>query len=223
MGCDIHLLVQRRESDGAPWRTVTVDYECPECEGTGTKVYPRSPEPIACIDCRGTKRQWGYSARNYCVFGQLADVRNGVGFAGIDTGDRFEPIAEQRGLPDGVEADGVEGPWLGDHSFSWLTLAELLTYDIDRISRHRGVCSKTAWERWDGKGPPEDVCGDVWGAGVMIGTEEQARAGEAVTHVRISWPSTYREAGGQFWRHFVPALTKLGDPENVRIVFGFDS
>jgi hypothetical protein len=38
--------------------------------------------------------------RSYNTFGILADVRNGFGTAGCDTGDGFRPIHEQRGLPE---------------------------------------------------------------------------------------------------------------------------
>lgn len=55
-------------------------------------------------------------ARNYPLFAALAGVRGyGLGIA---------PISEPRGLP----ADNAEAPddfWFGDHSYSWLTLAEI--------------------------------------------------------------------------------------------------
>ena len=38
--------------------------------------------------------------RSYTTFGILADVRNGVGFAGMKTGTRVTPIALPRGYPD---------------------------------------------------------------------------------------------------------------------------
>lgn len=39
----------------------------------------------------------------------------------------------------------------------------------------------------------------------------------------IEWPLTYREAAGRFYTDIIPALEKLGQPDDVRIVFGFDS
>ena len=41
--------------------------------------------------------------RNYDTFAVLADVRNGYGFAGCDTGDGFEPISEPKGFPSDFE------------------------------------------------------------------------------------------------------------------------
>ena len=46
-----------------------------------------------------------YVGRNYSLFAILADVRNGVGFAGCDTGNRFNPIAQPKGLPGDVTDD----------------------------------------------------------------------------------------------------------------------
>lgn len=37
--------------------------------------------------------------RHYQLFSILAGVRNGIGFAGVPTGDKVVPIAELRGLP----------------------------------------------------------------------------------------------------------------------------
>lgn len=224
MGCDIHLIVQRREGADAPWQTVEVSYDCPECDGTGTAVYQN--EVRQCFDCRGTKRQSGYGERNYDVFAQLANVRNGRGFAGCLTGEGFVPIAEPRGLPEGVPRGGDDDsdePWLGDHSFSWLLLAELLAYDLDRVTVHYGIVSRAVYDRWDRKGPPSDWCGAVWGSPVTIGSDEEARAGKPMSYVRVSWATSYRDVSTSFWKCFVPALSSLGEPDNVRIVFGFDS
>src|SRR5690242_3218591 len=73
------------------------------------------------------------SDRNYWAFSVMADVRNGSGFAGCDTGKPVEPISKPRGLPaDTSIADtdaDFEDPayiWLGDHSHSWLLLSELM-------------------------------------------------------------------------------------------------
>jgi len=83
--------------------------------------------------------------RHYQLFAVLADVRNGIGFAGTATGEAVQPIAERRGLPVDFEIrDGYMHPltelahidpsrqiyreagealevWMGDHSYSWLS------------------------------------------------------------------------------------------------------
>jgi hypothetical protein len=68
--------------------------------------------------------------RNYTAFAILADVRNGYGFAGFDTGEPVIPISEPRDFPDDLSdelqalLDRVDGQsiYLGDDSFSWVTL-----------------------------------------------------------------------------------------------------
>lgn len=48
-----------------------------------------------------------FDNRNYDLFAALADVRNGVGFAGVKTGKAIEPIAMPRGIPDDADPDTV--------------------------------------------------------------------------------------------------------------------
>lgn len=66
--------------------------------------------------------------RNYALFAALADVRN---YGGIT------PIDQPRGLPadfevnaqGGVEAMyGQANVWMGEHSFTWFTLDELIEW-----------------------------------------------------------------------------------------------
>ena len=154
MGTDIHLYVERKTATG--WERVRpVPRPCPECEGSGR--FGRG----ACYECGGEgKTTKEYRDRNYSLFAILADVRNDYGLI---------PIAKPRGLPDDTSIhdtdDGHSAPghvWLGEHSFSHATLAELLAYD-------------------------------------------------------------YREVVDQEWFDFLEACRPLGDPENVRLVWGFDS
>ena len=133
MGCDIHMVVQFRK-DG---------------------VWLDAPVVIAA--------PWGdpwWELRDYVTFGVLAGVR-----------DKQVPrIADPRGFPedfdntvDPLALDAVHhGKWMGDHSFSWVTLAELKAV--------KGYARKMSLI-------PE----------------------------------------------WVPELERLGAPEDVRIVFGFDS
>ena len=71
-------------------------------------------------------------ARSYRVFGFLADVRNWAGVM---------PISQPRGLPQGVVApvdeETPDDEWLGEHSFSWLLVSELLAVDYDRVVEDR--------------------------------------------------------------------------------------
>lgn len=62
--------------------------------------------------------------RDYHVCGFLAGQRH----------YSVPPISKPRGLP--VDADYVEpqdgGHWLGEHSFSWLSMDELTSFDYDK-------------------------------------------------------------------------------------------
>lgn len=230
MGCDIHLRVQKR-----------VD---------GQWVFAEEMIPDKYEEGGLTPERW-YSGRNYRLFAMLADVRNGVGFAGVDTGDRFNPIAEQRGLPDGIDTGGEEY-WFGDHSFSWLLLSELLDYDWYQQTNCRGWVNGPQFEEWDRmkqwEPEPRQHCGGVSGGNVEHITEQEMRrrineikervtpwkaASEAIerrygsTYCAIQWPVFYSEAAGTFYTQTMPRMLRLarevGGPENVRIVFGFDS
>lgn len=169
-----------------------------------------------------TEAQWasapvfpGYNwfIRSYDLFAILAGVRNGRAFAGFKTGEGFRPIAEPRGLPNDLSSelqalasDKVEYEdaqerfgtgWLGDHSHSWLSLRELGAYDWDQTTRH------AEYEQ-----DPDLPAGCSTFDAKQIGWSE---------------PVTYRQSAGQFYTEFMPALAKLGEPDDVRIVFGFDS
>jgi hypothetical protein len=61
-----------------------------------------------------------FEERNYRVYAFLAGVRN--------TFD-ITPIALPRGLP--YDQPLGKGEYLGDHSFSWLLVAELLAFNYD--------------------------------------------------------------------------------------------
>lgn len=47
-------------------------------------------------------------SRNYDWFSILADVRNGIGFAGVKTGGRFSVISSPRGLPEDISNDALK-------------------------------------------------------------------------------------------------------------------
>lgn len=138
MGCDIHIVpeVYTKEthagfygdSDEEPsWKAAIPHIEVERASGETKLTEPRGLR----LD----------NFRNYTVFSVLADVRNGRGFAGVDTGDRIEPIDEPRGLPEDASdiAKRRRGDWGVDgHSVSWLTLEEIKGYDWDQEIVKRG-------------------------------------------------------------------------------------
>lgn len=241
MGCDIHLAVEVRRN-GA-WQREAIVPE-PFRDPWFVKSAEEAPGSFY---TKWAERQW-YHDRNYEVFAILAGVRN----SGYIT-----PISEPRGLPldmadatarmyhehpeydtDGDDID------LGDHSQSWLTLAELQAYPWGGRAIREGVVSLQEFmERVvrHGKGLPVEVdsypykgwSGDIMGRGIVVRPASEIIAaidngGFAVpeaerTYVRDQWSMSVGTQAGSFTERFMPALATLGAPENVRIVFGFDS
>jgi hypothetical protein len=184
--------------------------------------------------------------RNYSLFGILANVRNGWGCAGCDTGDGFMPIAEPRGLPENVsgkvkhESDewGCDG-----HSHSYLTLAELIEYDWKRTTIRRGFVSLAEYKIFKENGRPNRWNGGISGQMVKIIENKEAEglinAGilemfEKIDrslswnllphyYTSVEWEAGYIESAKTFYNETMPALGLLGEPDTVRIVFWFDN
>lgn len=193
MGTYMDLVVETRLTLGYEWRAATVSYRCPFGGG--------------CHKCAEDNRHYGYSYQWYRVFAQLAGVRNEAD---------FEPVASPKGLPPDYRGRELDA----EYGFSWLTLHELLRYDRTREARFKGLVHRDAWLEWNGKGMPSEYRRGAYG--YVVGSPEEARQNPKVELVAVEWTETYEEAGGHFWRHFVPALEKLGrSPLDVRIVFGF--
>lgn len=145
-----------------------------------------------------------FDNRNYDLFGILANVRNGT------WGEPNPPIAAPRGLPKDMahvstDEDGEER-WLGDHSFSWVTLRELQEYPWDEPVSKRGWVSHEQAAKFRSDGiPPESyaACGNH---------------GEY-----IEWSETRRKDVRDWPSDILPLLESLGAPDDVRLVFGFDN
>jgi len=154
-----------------------------------------------------------FGLRTYSVFAFLADVRNY---------DHCEPISEPKGLPDDSEYLNSVSPYAYDsnpmngkpipeneretiksdvmqndyHSYSWLTLKELLDFDYNKTFWNRRVSKQTSPHGWNGAALAEE------GEGVII---------------------SYKENLGECFFKDIEVLKILGEPENVRIVFWFDN
>lgn len=174
----------------------------PEYDGKRHCMLERT-EP--CDQCQGTKishHSQFFSDRNYDVFAILGNVRNGTGFAGSVTSSGFEPISDNRGIPDDIsrglrdylvrtgydlidgkleynrddeEEDDLyeemekepEGYWgLGDHSWSWVTLDEIINYDWDRAVVKEGWVTPGQFQHFREHGSPNGWCGGVSGRNV---------------------------------------------------------
>jgi len=174
--------------------------------------------------------------RNYRAFAILADVRNGYGFAGMDTGEPVIPISYPRGFPEDIseeldkmllsndedddfwyaeeqrdppsdDEEEIEPIWLGDHSFSWVTLEELLNYDLDAAVTLRGKVPPETVQHWEEKREPP--------GNVTAYTSNP-------DWVTLEWQRPLRESAPLI-TELIDALKPLGEPSKVRIVFGFDS
>lgn len=159
MGCDIHLYVEKKDGD----RWVTADKWSPNEYYDADE--PEGERPVI-VDYDNRI----YTGRNYDLFAILADVRNGLGFAGMVTGGRFTPIAMPKGLPDDVspEVKAESDGWNSDgHSHSYFTLAELEAYDwATPINMHEGWVDPWNFDIWRKTGKPSSWSGGVSGGKV---------------------------------------------------------
>ena len=102
-----------------------------------------------------------YDGRNYALFAILANVRNGYGFAGCDTGNGFVPISTPRGLPDNVDNEILEYSW--GHSHSWLLLSEILAHNWEQRTKLRGFVQSPGYQEFKENGHPTYYCGGFGG------------------------------------------------------------
>jgi hypothetical protein len=269
MGCDIHLVVERRNGNGQ-WERVLPP---PEAYDPWLKEQAEKKAGKDSYYSNRVRYVW-YGDRNYNLFAILADVRNDFD---------FKPIAGPRGLPDDLSAEVVKltdpsddddsnDVWLGDHSHSCLTVQELLDYNWDQETMEGGWVDPWNFELWRQRGQsrPDAWCKGVSGQGIEhISAREMAHkidegdiqwegpepakgswdgrkysdslsrsmktwglpkgsVGAAIAEGRhyycyVEWKMPYRDAAGRFYEQILPELRKLGDPKDVRIVFGFDS
>ena len=170
---------------------------------------------------------WG-DGRNYDVFAMLADVRNGSGFAGVDTGEGFVPISPPRGLPEDASSEIYESGIDYGHSHSWLTLRELLDLEDngywDRTTRHRGVMVRSNFEKNVAAGIVKEL---VEGTGSDNAFETIPANRAVLTRAPVTsyaggisgpdprdlfaveWEETYRKSASWLLNYTIPALTEV--------------
>lgn len=178
-----------------------------------------------------------YDGRNYNLFAILAGVRNRHDIL---------PISDPRGLPPDVSKE-VEGEADGDHSHSWLTLAELMAFDWTQTAKLSGFVNGPEYSRWAdyGKGRgegPDGYCQGVGGGCVQhVSVAEMENLIKDVTngldwnaarsaveslhhyYCLVEWESPYWRCASEFIGCMFPQLWRLGAPDDVRIVFWFDN
>ena len=240
MGTDIHMYAEvllSRHSGPSEWTVVGREFPSTyHHEGRLNVIHSYSDGDQWESNQRYTVHP--YEDRNYDLFAILADVRNGLGFAGVQTGEGFNVIAEPRGLPSDV-SPYVKKEFGGDeswyHSTSWLSLDEIISFDWDQVSRHCGWVNLKQYEEFKVNGKPLSWCGGVSGLSVRHISNEEADAllaSQGNAHRSISyytlvhWDETYRDSVGSFLTETVPNLQRIREMdrvEDLRIVFGFDS
>ena len=222
MGCDIHTMAEVRTANNPRWYAVT--------DTVFAQPYSSEPDPELDIYVNRHSAE-PYGERNYALFGFLADVRNGSGFAGVDTGDPVTPIFPPRGVPEDASLDWIElvEEWGADlHSTSWATLAELQAADWDQRIVRRGVMGPKEYEDYRRTGTPSGWAGSIFGANMVTVREiDYEFALAAMPDIRINvaceWETTLRDSVGIFIEKTLPALAKLGPPDRVRMMYGFDN
>lgn len=175
-----------------------------------------------------------YDDRNYNLFAILANVRNGYGFAGVKTGEGFNPISSARGLPDDAseEVSKYAHDWGADgHSHSFFTIREILDYDWNQKSSICGWVDVENFRIWKNRGHPGSWCGDVTGHNIKhvdVAEMERLAGGDKTDaelygyHCHVEWTKYYHECLGTFSKAVFCSLHK-NKPEDVRFVFWFDN
>jgi len=167
-------------------------------------------------------------SRNYRLFSILAGVRGD---------ERVTPISPPKGYPadmsDSMDYMGLE------HSASYLTLKELHEYDWSQPYKEVGIITLDQYEEC--RSGPYDIpcnwCGSIMGNNIKVVSEEVAKAlldgvvepaPNIRYHVRYHFPSKpYSFWCEDFLKKSMPVLEGYQEqgilPENIRIVFDFDS
>lgn len=181
----------------------------------------------------------------------MAGVRNGYGFAGCYRHEPLTPISEDRGLPEWLLVDGDYTPslynkwcgrfedeeemgcWMGDHSHTYMTLNEIISWEgWDKHLSQGGVVNKNHYMETLHKGKsPEAWSGGVGGSSVLVEDEDVFKSKlwigadtKEITHIQCRWKSdqTLRE----MYSWWLDEIKRIGDEhgyQDTYLVVGFDS
>lgn len=225
MGTDIHAVVQVQR-DGR-WENVPAP----------DTLYRRNYDLFAILG----------DVRNGRGF---AGIRSGAGFRSIAPRRGLPPDFQGSPCFEGDCRHEEDDPtclgWLGDHSHSWVTLTELDAYPWDTATIKCGVLTEDEYLTWDRvTEPPIYRLDRAYTGGGPVNLYHQFTATEYDTlaaqgrlppcpagipdwarphiQVRVAWSESCAECVGSFYTDVLPWLHTLGAPDDVRIVFGFDS
>lgn len=218
MGCDIHVFVEQLDDKGVWCKLDEPSIEIYKDQNGNPVMYDT----------------W-YFGRNYALFSMLADVRNGYGFAGCDTGDPVEPISEPRGLPADVSPEIFKEhqEWGYDaHSATYFTLRELryVDWEKNQITK-RGVVDSAGFTQWLNDGQPEWWSGGITGPGIKMITNQEMNqlvkdnAATRSHYTTVQWTTSWTDCVSGEWFDFLDAMGKLSmdDGSDIRMVAWFDN
>ena len=246
MGTDIHLEVERYDEEMNDW--IDINKQALPYRGTLNHIYknPDDGEEKAKISQEELQEMiFGYWNENpeircYMIFSLLADVRNGYGFAGVETYQKIIPIDSLRGFPNKSSFDEVfdeAEEWC--HSFTYYSMKELLEHDGWNTSvQNTGYVPFNDWKEYvesqDTDSPltaPKNYSGDVWGDGVekysMDDFENLEYNSGISQYIKGKWEerSPLKESGFCAWLHSetMKHLTEQYGSESIRINIYFDN
>lgn len=122
--------------------------------------------------------------------------------------------------------------WLGDHSLTWVTLKEILDYPWETSLPSGGVLSLEEYSNWDKESRPESYCGGISGPKIIVLSQDAADAllnGDVEPkegkdyYVQCQWTNPLEDSIQWIRDLWVEYLSPLGEPEDVRVIMGFDS
>jgi len=228
MGCDIHLYTEVKKTVNNTKRWFNSDNYTKNRYFDGVDKWEKEYEVNEI-----------YGDRCYDLFSVLADVRNGYGFAGCETGEGFKPISKPKGIPEDtckeIKAENEE--WGGDgHSHSYLTLKELKEYDLDQCTFKVGVVGLDEFLEYEKTGiNPTSFCGWTAGNDIIVIQPDEVKSLKKIDgkkySVQMRWPVTYRERVEHGYNQILEGLERIKShrrhgvesEEDIRIVFWFDN
>lgn len=239
MGCDIHSYAEVRNERGV-WKKVGPVFN-------SSYYDPQRPTQTLSDGyvLNASMTDTPYQSRNYTLFAILADVRNGNRFASMKRCKEVFPLFKARGIPTDASKGykAIVSDWGVDgHSHSYATLAELQVVDWDDIYvSEEGFLPLSEYERIRNTEEYPQIWCRRTSAQVMTieayennyrnkleasGQIEEMSKGDGYfssIYIKYSWVEPVMLSVGPFVEETIPALSKLGKPEDVRLVFFFDN
>jgi hypothetical protein len=243
MGTDIHLQIERYDKDTNTW--IDINKQALPYRGTLNELWDKSDDKPKRTEQEIQDMIFEYWSNNpesrcYMVFSLLADVRNGYGFAGVETYKPIQPIDNLRGTPSNTSFNEVfdkEEEWC--HSFTYYSMKELLEHVSWGEDVHNsGYVLYNDWGEYiesqatDSPMPcPNNYCGDVSGKGIekysMDDFENLNNANADKVYIKAKWtePSPLKQTSFWNWLNS-KVMSKLSDKygvDNIRINMYFDN